>query len=412
MKAVVFTLGCKVNQCESAALMEGLREIGYEVSDELESADIYVINTCAVTAEAEKKSRQTVARALKFNPEAKIIITGCASERSPSSFLNKRNVSLITGAKSKDKIIDLLNFDGTFIEKKDEYYEKFLPLGGSRTRTYIKVQDGCNNFCSYCIVPYLRGRSRSRDPENVKREIEKLSPVEAVITGINLSDYNYNGLRLGGLLRELKDYDMRVRLGSLEVGVIDEEFLEDTKALKDFAPHFHLSLQSGSEKVLRSMNRKYSPEEYLKKVELIRKHYPDAAITTDIIVGFFTENISDFNDTISLVDKVGFADIHCFPYSVREGTAASRSGDLSAETKRERLEILLSKKAECKAAFAEKNMGAIREFIPEEKSGEYVTGYTGNYLRVFVRGEDLDCKKYKVKIVSPYQDGAIAEIIQ
>ena len=169
MKAVVFTLGCKVNQCESAALMEGLREIGYEVSDELESADIYIINTCAVTAEAEKKSRQTVARALKFNPEAKNIITGCASERSPSSFLNKRNVSLITGAKSKDKIIDLLNFDGTFIEKKDEYYEKFLPLGGSRTRTYIKVQDGCNNFCSYCFVPYLRGRSRSRDTENVKR---------------------------------------------------------------------------------------------------------------------------------------------------------------------------------------------------------------------------------------------------
>ena len=412
MKAVVFTLGCKVNQCESLALMEGLKEIGYEVSDELDYADIYIINTCAVTAEAEKKSRQTVARVLRYNPEAKIIITGCASQHSPKSFSGKKNVFLITGAKSKDKIIDLLNFDGTFIEKEDEYYEKFLPLGGSRTRTYIKVQDGCNNFCSYCIVPYLRGRSRSRDPESVKREIEKLSPVEAVITGINLSDYNYNGLRLGGLLSELKDYDMRVRLGSLEVGVIDEDFLGATETLRDFAPHFHLSLQSGSEKVLKSMNRKYTPDEYIKKVDLIRKYYPDAAITTDIIVGFFTEDISDFNDTLTLVDHVGFADIHCFPYSVRAGTVASKRGDLPAGVKKERLDILLGKKAECKAAFAKKSVGTVHEFIPEERSDEYVTGYTGNYLRVYVKGGDLDLKKYKVRIVSPYLDGAIAEIIK
>lgn len=412
MKAVVFTLGCKVNQCESASLMEGLKEAGYEVTDELSPADLYIINTCAVTAEAEKKSRQAVSRVEKFNKNAKIIITGCASEHSPLSFSEKPDVYLVTGAKSKDRILEMIDKNGVYIEENDIYYEKFLPRGSSRTRSYIKVQDGCNNFCTYCIVPYLRGRSRSRDPENIIKEINESSPVEAVITGINLSDYNYNGLRLADLLLLLKDCDARLRLGSLEVGVIDEKFLDATKSLKDFAPHFHLSLQSGSNAVLKSMNRKYTREEYIEKVSLIRKYYPDCAVTTDVIAGFSTENISDFEDTISLIKEVDFADIHCFAYSKRSGTVAAKWKELSPEIKRERLNRLLELKRECISVFTEKNIGKIREFIPEEKIDGLLSGYTENYIRVYL-SEDIPAgEKYKVVLTEKYKDGAIAVLYQ
>ncbi|MBP5308955.1 MAG: tRNA (N(6)-L-threonylcarbamoyladenosine(37)-C(2))-methylthiotransferase MtaB [Clostridia bacterium] len=410
MKAVVFTLGCKVNQCESASLAEGLKEAGFEVSDELSPADLYIINTCAVTSEAEKKSRQAVARVEKFNKNAKIIITGCASERSPSAFSGKPNVYLVTGAKSKDRILDLIDKSGIFIDEKDIYYEKFLPARSSRTRSYIKVQDGCNNFCTYCIVPYLRGRSRSRDPENIKREIETLNPVEAVITGIDLSDYDFEGMGLADLLFYLKDYDMRIRLGSLEVRAINEKFLDATKALKDFAPHFHLSLQSGSNAVLKSMNRKYTREEYLEKVRLIRKYYPDCAVTTDIIAGFSTEKESDFEDTISLIKEVGFADIHCFAYSKRSGTVAAEWKELPPELKRERLNRLLCFKKKCISDFTEKNLGRVHEFIPEEEVYGMLTGYTANYLRVYVKDKVTAGRKYKVVPTEKYNDGAIAEI--
>ncbi len=412
MKAVVFTLGCKVNQCESASLMEGLRNLGYEVTDQLSPADLYIINTCAVTAEAEKKSRQAVARVEKFNSHAKIIITGCASEHSPNDFFDKENVYLVTGAKSKDKIFDLINNSGIFIEKEDLYSEGFFSANGERTRSYVKVQDGCNNFCSYCIVPYLRGRSRSRSIEGIKAEIEKLNPVEAVITGINLSDYNYNGARLADLLLAIKDYDMRVRLGSLEVGVIDEKFLDATTQLKDFAPHFHLSLQSGSNSVLKSMNRKYTAEEYMEKVVLIRRFYPDCAITTDIIAGFFSENISDFNETVSLVEKVEFADIHCFAYSKRSGTVAAKFKDLPGKIKKERLDKLLELKAECRKNYINKNLGTVQEVIPEEYADGYVTGYTGNYIRVYTdKNIDLN-KKQKVRLKQIYNDGVLAEVLK
>jgi len=408
MKACVFTLGCKVNQCESATLIQGFKEKGWEVTDELSFADIYVINTCAVTAEAEKKSRQTIARVRKFNPQAKIVVTGCAAQKQADQFVGKSNVFLITGAKSKDKILSLLDKTGVFIEQKDEYYEEYLPAGSLRTRSYIKVQDGCNNFCSYCIVPYLRGRSRSRDPKNIIDEINLLKPTEAVITGINLSDYNYNGLRLPGLLRLLADFDMRIRLGSLEVGVVDEEFLDATKALRDFAPHFHLSLQSGSDNVLKSMNRKYTAMEYEEKVSLIRKYYPNAAITTDIIVGFSTESIKDFEDTISLVERVKFSDIHCFAYSKREGTKAAQLKELPPEVKKQRLNRLLELKERLKDEYVRSSLGTVQEFIPEEVVDGYVTGYTSNYIRVYTQDCSLECGKSCVVLKKRFKDGAIA----
>ena len=255
MKAVVFTLGCKVNECESDSLIAGLIERGYQVSDKLVPADLYIINTCAVTAEAEKKSRQTASRVQKLNPNAKIIFTGCATENNSQSFVSKSPNFLVTGVFNKNKILDMLDSCGEKISPPCNEFEELNTVKTLKARTYVKVQDGCNNFCSYCIIPYLRGRTRSRNPIAVKEEIIKTQPKEVVINGINLSAYDYKGNNLTCLMQELKDLPCRIRLGSLEVNVVDDAFLNALKGLKDFAPHFHLSLQSGSDNVLKKMNR-------------------------------------------------------------------------------------------------------------------------------------------------------------
>ncbi len=410
MKAVVFTLGCKVNSCESASLITGLKELGYEVTSELGFADLFIINTCAVTAEAEKKSRQAIARARKFNKDAKIIVTGCASEHSPSDFLAKENVTLVTGTNSKEKIIENLSAVGHIVWEEKDYYEKYLPSNPDKTRAYIKVQDGCNNFCSYCIIPYLRGRSRSRNPQNVVDEINRLSPQEAVITGINLSAYNYENIGLKGLIDRLLEVNCRIRLGSLEVGIITEEFLSSLKNLKDFAPHFHLSLQSGSNGVLKSMNRHYDRETFLEKCELIKKYFPDCAITTDVIVGYSTESEEDFLDSLDLCKKVGFADIHCFPYSRREGTVGARLKELPASVKTERMERITEVKKTLKNEYIGRFLGKTLEFIPEDDEGEFTVGYTQNYVKVYLpKGGFLG--KTKVRLTEPFKEGAKAEIL-
>ena len=409
MKAVVFTLGCKVNSRESSCLITGLKEKGFETSDKLEPADVYIINTCAVTAEAEKKSRQAIARAKKFNANARIFICGCASQKNPEAFIIK-GAQVVTGAKAKDKILDLLDNKGIFIEQSDEYYEKYLPSKSSKTREYVKIQDGCNNFCSYCIIPYLRGRSRSRKIENIVEEIKALDSQEIVITGINVSAFDDNGKKLPELLYALKDFDCRFRFGSLEVGVISEELLTATKQLKDFAPHFHLSLQSGSDKVLKTMNRHYTSTEYADKVKLIREFYPDAAITTDVIVGYSTESDENFKECIEFCDAIEFADVHCFTYSVREGTAGARLKKLPDDVKKARLDQMLKRKEAYKDKFVAKNIGKILTLIPEEEIDGFTVGYTENYLRVFVKG-CLPYGKVRVKIIEKYQDGALAEVL-
>ncbi|MBR2384189.1 MAG: tRNA (N(6)-L-threonylcarbamoyladenosine(37)-C(2))-methylthiotransferase MtaB [Clostridia bacterium] len=410
MKAVVFTLGCKVNSCESASLMTGLKECGFEVSDKLGTADLFIINTCAVTAEAEKKSRQTIARARKFNANAKIIVTGCASQKSPQDFLDKQGVTLVTGTNSKEKIIDHLESEGLIIWEEKDYYEKYLPENPEKTRAYIKVQDGCNNFCSYCIIPYLRGRTRSRNPDKVLEEILRLNPEEAVITGINLSAYNYQGIGLKGLIERLSVVNCRIRLGSLEVGVITEEFLKSLKNLKDFAPHFHLSLQSGANATLKAMNRKYTREEYLEKCELIKQHFPNCAITTDVIVGYSTETQADFEDSIDLCNRVGFADIHCFPYSRREGTVGAKLKELPSSVKDERMDVILTLKKQLKDKFISENIGRVLEVIPEDVEGGYLVGYTENYIKVYLTCKAISGKK-KVKLISLFNDGALGEIV-
>lgn len=413
MKAVVFTLGCKVNECESNSLITGLKDRGYEVSDKLEYADIYIVNTCAVTAEAEKKSRQTVSRIKKFNRNAKIIFTGCAAEKNYKAFSDKGRDILVTGAFDKMKILDELDSFGVDISPARDTYEEMPFPSALKTRAFIKVQDGCNSFCSYCIIPYLRGRSRSRDPENVVKELKTLSPKEAVITGIDLSDYNYNGQGLSALIRKINENGItsRIRLGSLEERVITEDFLSALLELKNFAPHFHLSMQSGSNAVLKKMNRKYKIETFLEKGDMIRRYFPLAGITTDVIAGFPTETEADFNDTLLAIRKMGFSDIHPFTYSPRKGTVAYKMADISPEIKKNRLDRLLEEKARLKAEFAEAMKGKILEFLPEEFKDGYTDGYSENYLKLYVKGDFASKNIMKVKVSTAFSDGAIAEII-
>lgn len=408
-KAVVFTLGCKVNECESDSLITGLKERGYEVSDRLEKADIYIVNTCAVTLEAEKKSRQTASRIFKLNPNAKIIFTGCATQNNPKAFLEKGENVLVTGVFNKNKILSMLDEIGEKISEESCEFEELLPVSVLRTRGFVKVQDGCNNFCSYCIIPYLRGRSRSRNPESIINEINSLFPYEVIINGINLSSFYYEGCDFASLIGKLSGVKKRIRLGSLEVRVIDNRLLENLKSLYDFAPHFHLSLQSGSNKTLKDMNRKYTREEFINKVDLIRSYFPNAGITTDIIAGFPTETERDFLDTLDLIDRVKFSDIHAFCFSPRKGTVAYKMKDLPNEIKRDRLNKLLEKKEECKKEFIEKNIGKELEFIPEEQKDGYTVGYSGNYLRLYVKGI-VKGDKIKVKVLSPFNDGALAQL--
>lgn len=412
MKAVVFTLGCKVNECESDSLIAELIKRGYEVSDSLVPADLYIVNTCAVTAEAEKKSRQTAARIKKLNDKAKIIYTGCAVQKNYKPFAEKSDTYLITGTFNKNKILDLIDKCGVFISEEPKQFEDLSFVKTLRTRAYVKVQDGCNNFCSYCIIPYLRGRSRSRDPKSIIDEINAVNPTEVVLNGINLSAYNYDGIILSGLIKKLSVCDCRIRLGSLEARVIDDELLSALKNLKNFAPHFHLSLQSGSDAVLKSMNRHYTTEQYFEKVCLIRKYFTDAAITTDIIVGFPTETDKDFSETLSFVEKVEFADIHPFPFSPREGTNAYKMTDLSSEVKKDRLNQMLEKKARCKSAFAKKMQGKVLQFLPEEVKDGYTQGYSENYLRLYVKDCLSDGKIRKAQVLDEFKDGALAQIIK
>ncbi len=411
MKAVVFTLGCKVNECESDSLIAGLLDRGYTVSDKLEVADLYIVNTCAVTAEAEKKSRQMASRIKKLNPLAKIIFTGCACEKSYADFAKKSDEYLVTGVFNKNKILDMLDSSGVKISTPCAEFEELNTVKTLKTRTYVKVQDGCNNFCSYCIIPYLRGRSRSRNPESILKEIQKTSPQETVINGINLSAYDYNGKGLADLMRTLKNVECRIRLGSLEVGVINDEFLTALKSLRNFAPHFHLSLQSGSDAVLKKMNRHYTAKEYCEKVKLIREYFSDAGITTDIIVGFPTETDKDFSDTLEFVDKVQFSDIHPFIFSARSGTVAFKMKDLPHEVKQQRQNLLIEKKQTVKRAFIEKLVGTEQDVLFEEMIDGFAQGYSGNYVRMYVKAPVSCSRIYKVKVLSAYKDGALAELI-
>ncbi len=418
MKAVVYTLGCKVNDVESGSILRGLEELGYEVSRELESADLYVVNTCAVTAEAERKSRQTVGKVIKCNPQAKVIVCGCAAEKTPDVFMQKgATVYAVTGAKRKNRVLEIVRGGfaegtaGVQIEEEKRYEEMPLPEC-LKTRNFVKIQDGCNRFCSYCVIPYLRGRSRSRDMDSAAAEILASTAQETVVTGIDVSEYkDEQGRDLADLMRAVKDADTRIRLGSLEVSLITDRFLAALQEVKHFAPQFHLSLQSGSDKVLKSMNRHYTRAEYIDACKRIYAAFPSAAITTDIIVGFPTESEEDFFDSLRIVEEVGFAQIHAFPYSPREGTNAYKKyKELPYALKKERLERLLAKGAEMKKAYMEKFIGKTLELVPENCFDGYTEGYSENYVRVYAEGT-MEKQPTQVRVERLFKDGVLAVCI-
>ena len=417
MRAVVYTLGCKVNDVESGSIIRGLETLGYTVSRELVEADLYVINTCAVTAEAERKSRQTVGKAIKCNPDAKIIVCGCASEKSPTAFLEKgHTVYAVTGAQRKNKVLEIVenglqqDGQGICLETEKTYEEMPLPEC-LKTRNFVKIQDGCNRFCSYCVIPYLRGRSRSRLLESAAAEILASKAWETVVTGIDISEYkDEQGRDLADLMTAIKDAETRIRLGSIEVSLINERFLESLKGVENFAPHFHLSLQSGSNKVLKSMNRKYTREEYLAKCEMLYKAFPNASITTDIIVGFPTEEEEDFLQSLSIVEEAGFSQIHAFPYSPREGTIAYKKyKELPFALKKERVEKLLEAGRIQKIKYLEKYVGEYLTIVPEHCIEGFTEGYSENYIRVYVEG-DLDKRPTQVRVEKLFKDGVLAKI--
>ena len=422
-KVCVFTLGCKVNQYDSDAMLAVFEHAGFEICEGLEYADVYVINSCAVTAEAEKKSRQSVARILKINPDARIYVCGCASQNNFSQFA-KNNVEYISGTDGK------LGFARKIVNQyvNDEQFDKIVPdsfdiskefedndgVVNLRTRHFIKVQDGCNNFCSYCLVPYVRGRSRSRAVDSVVRELETVKNVakEVVVTGINLSAYGKDiDTSLANLMIALSKFDFSVRLGSLEVGVITKEFLDATAKIKRFCPHFHLSLQSGDDTVLKQMNRKYNCAQYFDAVQLIRKYYPPAAITTDIIVGFPTETEEQFENSMSFARKVGFSDIHVFPYSSRRGTVAGRMKTLDPDVVTDRQKRMTAVKKELVDNYLNKQIGMPVNVLFETQEDGVWCGHAPNYVKVYSKnGAHND-----VRLIKPshkYLDGVADDTVQ
>lgn len=410
MKVSVLTLGCKVNKYESDVLLKAFKERGYEVSDKLEKADAYIINTCAVTNEAERKSRQMISRCKKFNPEAKIYVCGCASQHNPEQFLGKSQ--LVKGVAGKEKLLDL-SCGGMQIDALPENYQSHSYSLQPRLRAYIKVQDGCNNFCSYCIIPYLRGRSRSRQLADILIEVSLLADdvKEIVLTGINLSDFKIDGENgLLKLLQELDGFGKRIRLSSMEECIIDEDFVKQLSQLKNFCPHFHLSLQSGSDSVLRRMNRHYTTKEFLQTCQLIRKYFPLAGITTDVIVGFSGESEEEFLQTEDFIKQVQFSGLHIFPYSHREGTVASRLADLPGTIKKQRAMRLKILDGKLRKMFIEKN--STGRVLIEEKEGEFYVGFTENYIKCYFTDQAEVGQIVSAKILSPFKEGALAEKLQ
>lgn len=405
MKACILTLGCKVNEVESASLMRGLEDRGFEVTDRPCFADLYLINTCAVTAEAEKKSRQAVARLRKFNPNAPVLVCGCASEHNAEAFAARDGVTLVTGTMRKDKILTMLDRCGIIRETETAFCELPEPKR-NRTRAYLRIQDGCNRFCSYCLIPYLRGRTRSRSADEILKEANACGAKEIVLVGIDISSYRDGDTDLAELLLKLSAVPARIRLGSLEEGAVDTKLLNAVRKAGNVAPHFHLSLQSGSNAVLRAMNRRYTREEFLNACREIYGYFPDAAITTDLIVGFPTETESDFLQSLSIVKEAGFARVHAFPFSPREGTQAAKLPDLPAEVKKERMARMLSAAAEAEDTY-------LGRFIGKEETALFETdgGYTANYLRVYA-DHAKEGGTYRVRLVKKEKDGARAELLK
>ena len=402
-KAASYALGCKVNQVESEAIAEAFAERGYEIVDINDKADVYVINTCSVTNLGDKKSRQLIRRVKRTNPDAIVVAVGCYAQTAPEDIKKIEGVNIILGTKGRNEIVDYVeNYhaeQGVDCRVGEIMHERaFEPISvnklAGRTRAYLKIQDGCSQFCSYCIIPYARGPIRSRDEEEVLSEVRTLAEngfKEVVLTGIHVASYGKD-LKTTNLLQVIKkvheiDGIERIRLSSIEPNVVTEEFAAEMASLPKACHHFHLSLQSGCNKTLKEMNRKYTAEKYTEAVEILRKHMPDVAITTDIIVGFPGETDEDFEECYAFAEKIGFAKIHVFPYSPKRGTpAAARKDQVSPQKKDERSEKLMALSDKMAEDFISGFIGRTMPVLFEQCHEDSIfEGHTSNYINVKVK---------------------------
>lgn len=406
-KAALHNLGCKVNAYETEAMQELLEQNGYEIVPFKEGADVYIINTCTVTNVADRKSRQMLHKARKMNPDAVVVATGCYVQARGEDI--DPCVDIVVGNNKKKDLIAILDeyYNAQHKVKKElldinhekEYEEMQVTHTAEHTRAYIKVQDGCNQFCSYCIIPYARGRVRSRNLEHVLEEVRTLAASgykEVVLTGIHLSSYGIDtGESLLELIQKVHEIDgiKRIRLGSLEPRIITEEFASSIAVLPKMCPHFHLSLQSGCNATLKRMNRRYSAEEYMEKCDLLRKYFHNPALTTDVIVGFPGETQEEFAESMDFVDRVNFYETHIFKYSRRQGTKAAEMKDQVPEpVKTERSNQLIALGKVNKKAFEDRLIGQTVEVLMEEEiqrdSETWQIGHTREYVKVGRKTEE------------------------
>ena len=411
MKVYFLTLGCRVNQYETDAARRLFLDNGHENADTPEEADVCIVNTCSVTGEADRKSSQMLRRMAKNNPDAVIVAMGCASELKNGEV----PADIVIGTRDKNTVVTRveeffahrgkeLTHSASHVRpevsKSDEYHDFGTVLSPEGTRAFIKVEDGCNNFCTFCVIPYARGRVVSRSEESCLKEAEFLVSSgfkEIIVSGIHLCSYGKDqGKDILSLLELLKKIDSiegleRLRLGSLEPKSMTPEFIAGLKELKHLCPHFHLSLQSGSDTVLKRMNRKYTTAEYEDRVKALRAEFPDMSLTTDIITGFPEETEAEFNETIEYARKLKFAKIHVFPYSEREGTKAADMPQMDMSIRKSRAKRLIEVSDELASEFASSMTGKEIEILIEkieEKDGKTIAeGYTGNYVRAFAEVE-------------------------
>lgn len=405
-KAALHNLGCKVNAYETEAMQQILENAGYEIVPFTEYADVYVVNTCSVTNMADRKSRQMLHKAKKMNPDAIVVGAGCYVQTKEAEALLDDTVDIVIGNNKKHELLAMLEAYendhgkcGNVIDinhEKQEYEEMFLERTAEHTRAFIKVQDGCNQFCSYCIIPFARGRVRSRSRDSVLDEVKTLSAngyKEVVLTGIHLSSYGIdcddNLLSLILAIHEVEGIE-RIRLGSLEPRIITEEFAQTIAKLPKMCPHFHLSLQSGCNATLKRMNRRYTAEEYYEKCQLLRKYFDNPALTTDVIVGFPGETEEEFAESKAFVDKVDFYETHIFKYSRREGTkAAAMKDQVPDQIKAARSAELLELNRKKQAVYEERLLGTTQEVLIEEKivrdGEELQIGHTKEYVKIGVK---------------------------
>lgn len=422
-KAALHNLGCKVNSYETEAMTQLLKKAGYEIVSFQDQADVYIINTCSVTNMADRKSRQMLHKAKKQNPNAVVVATGCYVQTATEKVAQDLSIDLVVGNNRKKDIVEILN--EYYAEKEageqvkeeyvidinhtDEYEDLEISTVTEHTRAHLKIQDGCNNFCSYCIIPYARGRIRSRTMERIKAELERLSASgfkEIVLTGINLSCYDDNGKKLIDVIEMADNVNgiERIRLGSLDPEVVTEDFVERLGKVKKICPHFHFSLQSGCDKTLKAMNRHYTSDEYYEKCQLIRKYIDNPAFTTDVIVGFPGETEEDYISSREFVKKVKFAELHVFKYSKRDGTVAAKMpNQIDEKIKTLRSEDLIKTGEELTKEFRQAKIGQDTTVLFEEKilldNKEYWVGHTVDYIKIAVpEKENLEGQIRKVNV--------------